>query len=211
MGRAARHHGDARSLNRHTGGFYPTAGGVEIAQIFDRGERAFQPFPRLGGLIGIARNRDAGGFQTPFGQGPIRLGAGGGAVGFSHTRISGPAGIARHLVSAGQIGKAGLQRDMGLGSPFGAGSDLFKIALQLGQLVELLQAQGRSRGRVFGPCAETVPAPEITLAADKALPGLQKGLQARAVFAVNKPNLAKATGQNARAFDKPGQGRNTIR
>ena len=100
---------------------------------------------------------------------------------------------------------------MGLGGPFGAGSDLFKIALQLGQLVELLQAQGRSRGCVFGPCAETVPTPQITLAADKALPGLQKGLQAWAVFAVNKPNLAKATGQNAGAFDKPGQGRNTIR
>jgi hypothetical protein len=99
---------------------------------------------------------------------------------------------------------------MGLGGPFGTGGDLFKITLQLGQLVQLLQAKGSSRGCVFGPRAETVPTPQITFAADKALAGLQKGLKAWAVLAIHKPDLAKATGQNAGAFDKAGQGRNAI-
>ena len=58
---------------------------------------------------------------------------------------------------------------MGLCSPGGAGGNFFQIAFQAGQAVELLQAQGGGRGRILGPRAEAIPAPQIALAADKAV------------------------------------------
>ena len=97
--------------------------------------------------------------------------------------IGGAAGLARALVGRGQFGEPRLQRLMRLRGAVGAGGDLFEVVLQLRQAVELLQAQRGGGGRILGPGAEAVPAPEVAFDADKPLAGLQVGLQRRAFVA----------------------------
>ena len=55
----------------------------------------------------------------------------------------------------------------------GPGCHLFQIALQPGQLVQLLQPQGTGLRGIFGPRPEPVPTPQVALAADQPLPRLQ--------------------------------------
>ena len=102
---------------------------------------------------------------------------------------------------------------MGLGGPGGTGGDLFQIAFQAGQAVELLQAQGSGRGCIFGPRAEAIPAPQVALSADKALAGLQRVLQMRAFLAQDQTDLAHAARHDfgclhmiGQRFDASGKG-----
>ena len=96
---------------------------------------------------------------------------------------------------------------MRLQGPLRTGGHLFKIALKLGQAVQLLQSQRGCRWRIFGPGAKAVPAPKITLAADQSLSGQQRCLQTGADIAVDQPNLPHPAAKHTGRFDVDRQGR----
>ena len=68
----------------------------------------------------------------------------------------------------------------------------------LGEAVALLQAEGGGGGGGAGGDGEAVPAPEVALAADEALAGGERGLQARAVGAVDDGDGGEAAGERGR-------------
>ncbi len=81
-------------------------------------------------LFLVAGGGEAGGFQLAAGDRAVGLGPGQGAVGFGHALVGGAAGVAGHLIGAGEIGEALLQAVMRLARAFGTRGDLFQIALQ---------------------------------------------------------------------------------
>ena len=91
---------------------------------------------------------------------------------------------------------------MGAHRPIGVGGDLFQIALQLHQAVQLLQAQRSGGGAVFGTGPEPVPAPEIALMADEALTGEEVRLQVSPLRCVrDNADLPQPPRQNRRTAD----------
>ena len=119
-----------------------------------------------------------------FGLGPGEL-----AVRFGDAAIGGAAVVAGDLIGPGQFGQPGLQGGVGLRGAIGPGRNLFQIALQPGQAVQLLQAQRCGCRGILGPRAKTVPPPKIAVPADQALPRQQGGLQCRAVAPVDQTDL----------------------
>ena len=143
----------------------------QIGQIINLRCGVIQPVAGLGGLFVIARDGQFGGLKFATRDGFVGFSAGSHAVGVRHMAVSAAAGIAGHLIGAGQIDQPRLQQNMGLGRSRGTRCHVFKIALDRGQAVQLLQSQRRRRWRIFGPGAKPVPAPQIALNADQALTG----------------------------------------
>ena len=192
MRRTARHHGDARRLDRHAQAFHICAGAVQILQTGHGALGLQQLCAGRHRLFLVAADGKSKRFQLRFRKVPISLGTAQRAVRVIDPCIGGTTGTARGLIGFGQGRQTRGKTFMRGAGRIGARRRTLHLLFQFFQPVELLQAQGRSRGCVLGPCAIPVPAPQIAVKTDKALTGFQQRLETRAVIGINQADLPHA-------------------
>ena len=195
-GRSLGHHRDPRGLNRHLDVFNLSPRGIQIAQI-SKGLFGFrQSNPRRQSLILMPLHRQPRGLHLTFSQIPIGFGTTGRSICLRHQTVRIPSCLPRFLIRFGQIRQPCCQSIMRLRGPNGLRVAFFQIPLQLHQTVQLLQSQRRGRWRILGSRTKSIPAPQIPLNGDQALPGLQIRLQLCTLGRIHQAHLAHAPHQD---------------
>ena len=166
-----------------------------------------QPGTGVGGLVAMPGEGQPCRFQPPRRNRTVGLGPRLCATRLGQPRIGGSPGLARRGLSPRQIGKPCRQRFMRLPGPVCPRLDLDKVVLQGFQPVQLPQPVGRCLRRVFGRCAQAIPSPQVTLAADQPLPRDQCRLQCGAFGPRHQADLRQTPRQHQGRSDMGRQGR----
>ena len=198
---AMREHGDPRRLDPV---FDLLNLGARLREIPKSRLRRFGIFQLQGcsqRVLIMARDSNAKVFELAFGEVLFRLSAAQGTGTIRDALIGGAAGLTGGLIRKGhffELAHQGLMRGL---RTLGAGRGMRQILFQRLQPVHLLQSHRRRRGRIFGPRAEPVPAPQIALQRHQTLAGLQQRLQTRRLVRVNHADLCNPPPERIRTID----------
>ena len=126
MGRPARHHGNARGLNRHAQVFDPGAGFIQVAQIGKRTLSLQHATTRCHRLILVAFDGQPKAFQTPLGQIAVCFCTAQRAARIGDRAIRVTTRLACAFVGLGLLGQSACQAVMGIACALCPLAGLFK-------------------------------------------------------------------------------------
>mmetsp|Transcript_28329 Transcript_28329/g.52840 ORF Transcript_28329/g.52840 Transcript_28329/m.52840 type:complete len:289 (-) Transcript_28329:125-991(-) len=196
MGRTARHHGDARGLDRHAQVFDLRPCSLKVRQIGQCTFRLGHACPGPHRVLFVAGDGKAQRLKPPLRQIAIRLCPAERPSGIGDQTICLAPRQPGLFVGIGQVGQARCQRLMGLPRPVCPSRRALQRLFQFFQTVELLQPQRRRTGRVLGPSTIAIPAPQVPLGRYQPLARLQEGLKVLRIISIHEADLAHPAHQD---------------